>query len=244
MPKVIKIAGYTYDELSDEAKEKAREWFREICLDYDWWDCIEDDFKEITSLMGIEVTDTEFDVYNTQGRGACFIGSFAYKAGMIEAVKSYAPKDKKLHRIASALYKVHKSGGYKLYGNISKRSHHYTHKYTVDISVDTEKDDTDVTSEQENAIVEIMRDLMDWYFEQLETEYEYRLSDETIAEDIRCNAYLFTSTGQRKYILAGADVEDESYGSDANPVLTCINCGNRLDPDQYCDDCAQGGKLT
>ena len=27
---------YTFDELSDAAKEKAREWYRSVALDHDW----------------------------------------------------------------------------------------------------------------------------------------------------------------------------------------------------------------
>ena len=29
-----------FDELSDKAKDKARDWYREGHLDYDWWDAI------------------------------------------------------------------------------------------------------------------------------------------------------------------------------------------------------------
>ena len=29
---------YQFNELSDRAKERAREWYREGALDYDWWE--------------------------------------------------------------------------------------------------------------------------------------------------------------------------------------------------------------
>ena len=35
MPQVIEITVYTIEELPDAAKEAARGWYRETCLDYE-----------------------------------------------------------------------------------------------------------------------------------------------------------------------------------------------------------------
>jgi hypothetical protein len=50
---------YTFDELSDNAKEKAREWWRSNGLDYEWYDSCIDDIKEseYNYLMSDEVVD-------------------------------------------------------------------------------------------------------------------------------------------------------------------------------------------
>lgn len=55
--KTISTDVYTFDELNDEAKEKAREWAREFVCDYDWWDCIYEDAKNI----GLEITSFDLD---------------------------------------------------------------------------------------------------------------------------------------------------------------------------------------
>lgn len=34
---------YSFDELSDSAKESARDWYRQGALDYDWWDSVYED---------------------------------------------------------------------------------------------------------------------------------------------------------------------------------------------------------
>jgi len=47
---------YKFDELSDKAKDVARDWFREGCFDYDWYRYIYDDAGRI----GLRIT--EFDV--------------------------------------------------------------------------------------------------------------------------------------------------------------------------------------
>lgn len=38
---------YQFDELSDAAKEKARDWYREGVFDYDWWDFFYEDAENI-----------------------------------------------------------------------------------------------------------------------------------------------------------------------------------------------------
>lgn len=35
---------YTFDELDESAKDKARQWYREGALDYEWWDIYPDDY--------------------------------------------------------------------------------------------------------------------------------------------------------------------------------------------------------
>jgi hypothetical protein len=57
MPKQITTTIYTFDELSIEAKENARSWYREHALDYDWWDSIYDDAKQI----GLTITGFGLD---------------------------------------------------------------------------------------------------------------------------------------------------------------------------------------
>lgn len=47
---------YEFDELSEKAKERARDWWREGGLDYEWRDCIYEDAERI----GLKIT--EFDL--------------------------------------------------------------------------------------------------------------------------------------------------------------------------------------
>jgi hypothetical protein len=46
------ITLYTFDELSDKAKEQARNWFREGNFDYAWWQFTYDDAERI----GLNIT--------------------------------------------------------------------------------------------------------------------------------------------------------------------------------------------
>src|SRR3990167_4030943 len=38
---------YQYNELSDDAKERARDWYQGVALDYDWWDCVYEDASRV-----------------------------------------------------------------------------------------------------------------------------------------------------------------------------------------------------
>ena len=49
---------YFFNELSDDAKEKAREWYRDGALDYDWYDSIYEDAER----CGLKITS--FDLGN------------------------------------------------------------------------------------------------------------------------------------------------------------------------------------
>lgn len=57
MPKEHTITSYEFDELSSKAKEKARDWFREGALDYDWWDATYDDAKR----SGLKISGFDLD---------------------------------------------------------------------------------------------------------------------------------------------------------------------------------------
>lgn len=48
---------YTFDELSDSAKDKARDWYNTAGLEYDWWESIYEDAKTI----GLEITGFGLD---------------------------------------------------------------------------------------------------------------------------------------------------------------------------------------
>ena len=45
--KIIETTVYTFNELSDSAKEKAREWYREGMYDYGWWNYTYEDAERI-----------------------------------------------------------------------------------------------------------------------------------------------------------------------------------------------------
>jgi hypothetical protein len=56
MPKEKTVTVYEFDELSSKAKDRARAWFREGGLDYEWWDSTYEDAANIgLKLTGFDL---------------------------------------------------------------------------------------------------------------------------------------------------------------------------------------------
>jgi hypothetical protein len=51
--------------------------------------------------------------------------------------------------------------------------------------------------EDEDTLIELARDFMDWIYKQLEKEWDYQNSDEQVEESIRANEYEFLEDGVR-----------------------------------------------
>lgn len=62
--KTVETIVYEYDELNDEAKERAREWFAEHVADYDWWDFIYEDARNV----GLEITGLDLYRHEISGK--------------------------------------------------------------------------------------------------------------------------------------------------------------------------------
>ena len=91
---------YTYEELSDEAKAKARDWYRKND-DNEYSEFVIDDAKEVAALMGWEIDKVYYSGFWSQGDGACFEGIMRYNKGCAKLVKAYT-NDAELNRIAEA----------------------------------------------------------------------------------------------------------------------------------------------
>ena len=194
--RTIKKTVFTYDELSEKAKEKARDWWREGGMDYEWWDYIYDDAEHIGSLIGIEIDDIYFSGFCCQGDGASFTGTYRYVKGGAKTLKAEAPTDKELHRIADQLQAVQRQNFYRLYASVSHRGH-YQHSGCMSIDVgDNENRYRDLGGADED-ITQLLRDFADWIYSSLEAEYDYLTSDEAVEESILANEYEFSEEGER-----------------------------------------------
>lgn len=197
---------YSFDELSDQAKEKAREWFREGRLDYDWWDSVYEDANQIARILGIDLCtktvklmgggtrqepNIMFSGFWSQGDGACFEGNYSYAKGAAKKIRQYAPQDVYLHKIADGLQDVQRRNFYKLSATVRHRGH-YVHEMCTEIDVYDNPSEANA-----EMVIELLRDFMRWIYKTLEKECDYLTSDESTDENIRCNAYEFCEDGSR-----------------------------------------------
>jgi hypothetical protein len=189
---------YKFDELSEDAKEHAIEKLYDINVDYDgWYEFIFDDAKEIAKLMGIEIKNIYFNGFSSQGDGACFEGNYKYAKNSVKKVIEFAPKDTELHQMVKGLFEIQKKNFYSITANV-KQSGHYYHSRCTDINVyrqDNQGFEDYLNQSDNDAIVELLRDFMNWIYKQLNDDYDYQTSKEAIIETIKANDYDFDEDG-------------------------------------------------
>ncbi len=188
--KTIETTVYTFDELDDTAKEKAREWYRDGSLDYERWDTVYEYAKEAGAALGITVDNIEFSGFYSQGDGACFTGSYAYRKGWRAALRAIS-QDPVLEDIGRRLQAAQRLVFYKGTATVVKTGHRYCDETSVRIDCDPD------TATFTDAVTDALRDFMRWIYKSLEQEYEYLMSDECVDDSIRVNDYTFTADGRR-----------------------------------------------
>lgn len=209
MSRQITKTVFKFDELSDGAKENARAWYRQFVFsDSNDWDHVIEDAVECARIIGIDISshsvktfggstveepDVQFSGFSSQGDGASFDGSYRYAKGGLKAIKSYAPNDTELHRIAKALQDIQRRYFYKLIASVSQRGR-YSNSSSMDIRLE-HADDINIGLNADN-VTQALRDFADWIYRQLEREYEYQNSYEQVDANIIANEYEFDEEGK------------------------------------------------
>lgn len=210
MSRTIETEVFKFDELSDRAKERARDWWRS-CENQDnfYAESVIDDAVQCAESIGITI-DTRpvrlmgggtrqdpcvwWSGFWSQGDGACFNGRYAYVIGAAKAIREHAPEDKTLHAIADNLQAIQRRHFYRLEARVKQRGH-YQHSGCTTIDVTNSETGNDVDSDTADAIAVELRAFMDWIYRQLRSAYEYTMSDESVDDNIRANEYEFDENG-------------------------------------------------
>lgn len=199
----------TFDELSETAKQHARnEHTGKGYLDYDWWDCTYEDAVWMAAILGITIsttshagrkpgatyltTDISFSGFCSQGDGACFEGDYEFAPDAIAKITAET-NDEELLRIATELYLLQlarRMSGLEPFSASIKTSGRYSHSGTMDVSVSADDDDGGSgedggVQKLEGPVQRLMRDFADWIYKQLETQYDWLLSDECVDEALK-----------------------------------------------------------
>lgn len=201
---------YKFDELSDRAKDKAREAYTgDGYLDYDWWDSVYEDAVRVAEILGISIDnrsfktmggktcsepDIGFSGFSSQGDGASFSGHYRYNSEAVAGIRGYCP-DEELHRIADELGLIHiirrLMGLHSFKANVRSADRGFTLSVEVIYDEDSDEDQADDT---EDKVTQLMRDFADWIYGQLESQYDWLMSDECVDEYLR-DDMTFDETG-------------------------------------------------
>jgi len=161
---------YTFDELSDKAKDRARDWWRQGALDYDWWDCVYANAER----MGLKITS--FDTGRSCEIEGNFIGTPEETAEKIlaEDGEGWADLVAEARAYKKTLAEFMATAEKDEYGELAT------------YALDADKEDIDK---------EFLRALLEEYLSTLREEEEHQLSDEVADEMITVNEYEFTEDG-------------------------------------------------
>lgn len=210
--RTIETTVFRFEELSDRAKERARDWWRNASAGDEFYaESVIEDAATVADLLGINLRQRpvrlmnggtryepaiSYSGFSSQGDGACFECDYSYKPGSVAAILAYAPQDVLLHAIARDLATVQKTAFYSL-AAMSKHTGRYSHEYSMTVDVEDTRENRYPTAEQEEAVTEALRDFARWIYRQLEKEWEYVNSNEAVDETILANEYEFTEEGNR-----------------------------------------------
>ena len=187
----ITIDTYTFSELSDKAKDKARQCYHSTYMsDGFWHECTIDDAKEVGKILGFDVRDVHFSGFSSQGDGASWTGGYRYAKSAPAKVASYTGNDAELISIANGLQDIQRRHFYKLIASVS-RTGYYCHSHTMRADVEDRTDTYRDVSDAEKDLLELFRDFADWIYNNLRKEYDYQTSDSAIEETFDANGVAF-----------------------------------------------------
>ena len=204
---------FQFAELSDEAKEKAIENNREWNIHDDWFDCVYETYSTFLAMIGADCELTPgktiagrttwkpsicFSGFGSQGDGASFDCNYSYKSGAVKAIASeFGGEDgEKFKAYAKRLIAAQKRVFYSAEIGIRRQGRYY-HSNTMYSSefnlLDSYSQET--YSRTESDILEIFRDIADSLYRDLEKEYEYLTSNESVQTSLELNEIEFNENG-------------------------------------------------
>lgn len=187
MPKEITKTVYLFSELSEKAQQRAIDNARNV--EAECWGDFGADFTledaiSVLRLLGFTVKDDaiSYSGFSSQGDGASFVGSWYPEDVKADQAHEHAPKDETILSACGYLgalaARLIEAGGDDR-GVLIARHYgaHYSHEHSVrfDFGEDFPEDDYETFTKQ-------ARDLMRWIYGNLEAEYYYQTSDDTIRE--------------------------------------------------------------
>ena len=205
MPFEKTITLYTYDELSESAKEKARSWWLG-CLDSTDFTWVIEDFCEVIGRMGFDPiirggTSNEPSIYWSLGYSqsdyAGFEARYRYAKGGATAVKAYAPTDEALHAIAESLQEMQKRNFWQITATV-KHDDRRGFDITEVMKNGSDAYWHDSEDDPHYVIREACKDLAHWLYTQLRNHDEHLTSEESVADAMQANGYTFRQDGTRE----------------------------------------------
>jgi hypothetical protein len=210
---------YKWEELSQTAKDRARDWYIEG-MDYEWWEGVYESVKEDGYELGFCIDDIRFSGFWSQGDGASWTGQVDVRQWLekhgpdsigVSAWCALIQEDvvsKHIQVTQSGHYSHHETMGF---ANVEDHTDEFTddwqmeltsifkgmevqHLFDIIVTDDTcpYKNVDDLTT----AIAISAKDYAKDIYVRLREEYEYLCSEEMMIDHFEANDYHFTNEGE------------------------------------------------
>lgn len=166
---------FTFDELSEEAQQKAIDNNRDINTGHEWWEW---DYEDAANI-GLKITSFDLD-RNKGADGRLRWGSMEVARKITE---EHGEKCQ-THITAKNFLKE--------WGDLVLQ-----HSNGVETDIVAEENAYEFDKDADGLEEEFLKNLLSDYADILQKQYEYLYSDEAIKETIQANAYEFTEDGER-----------------------------------------------
>lgn len=188
---------YNFDELEDDARQKAIDDSRGATSEWLDLDCETSEMKRLLEMFGFNDVKLHYSGFCSQGDGASFTASYKHIAGGLKAVKTEFAGAwfKEVIEYLELLEAINKKCFYSLLYRVDSNSR-YCHANTMNINyIDDYRGNRDF-SKYEDDILEYTRAIGNEFYSLLEKAYDGYLSDECIIENIEANGYEFYENGK------------------------------------------------
>ena len=193
MPITKTITLYYYDDLSETAQARAREWYLRDYPDYCWEEFAVADIKQLASYLGMQIRELWFDL---DTRVVDLHVTYSQPADLLRNLKTEYGYDclerddnlsKFLRLWRDTIDKLHNNLG----GDMT-----FTYDTGDNVTVDVD-DSVTVIAADELCIKYLIKQFRIYVLRCLWEEWDYTQSVECIEENLRANEYTFTVDGKR-----------------------------------------------
>lgn len=197
--KTIEIKVYSFDELSEEAQQKAIESNRHFNVEYeDWYECVYDNFKEQALKEGFNVSKIYFSGFWSQGDGAMFEYDGIEDSIVLDFIETLnlSPMRKQwvINNIHGSAYGKHRGRYYhngccshSIYWQVDNGNLHWSSTFYKWLSSHADEFEWFVRNRYNDLCYSLYNDL--------EIEYDGLTSDEAVRESLIANEYDYTIDG-------------------------------------------------
>lgn len=219
MPTTKEITVYKWEELSQKAQEKARQWYLDG-MDYEWWEGVYEMAIEDGRELGFYIDKIYFSGFSSQGDGACWIGQVDVRQWLEKHVADSIGVSAWCQLIQEDVVGKHlqvtQSGRYNhentmQFGDVVDRTDDYEDDWKMELPsifkgmdvqhlFDIIVTDPDChiksTEALTQAIEESAKDYARDIYQRLREEYDFLTTDEMMLDHFEANDYHFTNEGE------------------------------------------------